>query len=146
MAKRYLEDDIKLNTDFDEPMVMYLSKDTKDMDYQEKFTLFLKTVHVITKDVHDNQTRKDLIEMCKEYYHGNEREIHFLDEFSRTYKSEQALSWYMRESCLHRLLTHAFNEHNMDLLVDMYSFIVDINQDIQKQNIKETSPLKVVRK
>jgi len=124
---------------------MDLSKDVNNIEYQEKFTLFLKTVNVNAKDVYDNQTRKRLINMCEEYYDDNDNEINFIEEFSHSYKSDDAISWYMRGFCLHRLLSHAFNDHDMTLLVDMYSFIVDINRNIQEQSIKQSSSLRVFR-
>jgi tetratricopeptide (TPR) repeat protein len=126
-------------------MVMDLVENVNEMEYQEKFRLFLKTVHVNANDIYDNQTQKHLIDMCHDYYDGNDQEISFINEFSRSYKSDQAISWYMRESCLHRLLSHAFNDHNMSLLVDMYSFIVDIHRNIQKQSVKQSSALRVFR-
>jgi tetratricopeptide (TPR) repeat protein len=145
MAKRYLEDDIRLHTDLDDPMVINFSKEINNMEYQEKFTLFLQTVNINAEDIYDKQTRKRLINMCEEYYDGNDKEINFIEEFSLSYQPEQAISWYMRESCLHRLLTRAFNEQDMNLLVDMYSFIVDINRDLQKKKIKQSSSLRVFR-
>jgi hypothetical protein len=145
MAKRYLEDDIEMHTDLDDPIVMDIFQEIHDMEYQEKFTLFLKTVNVNANNIYDKQTRKRLIEMCEDYYEDNDKEINFIEEFSRSYKPEQAISWYMRESCLHRLLSRAFIDHDMSLLVDMYSFIVDINRNLQKQSIKQPSSLRVFR-
>lgn len=126
-------------------MVMSFPNDIDGIDYQERFSLFLKTINTNAKNIYDNQTRKNLIKMCEEYYDDNDKETDFIEEFSRTYKPEQAISWYMRETCLHRLLSRAFTEHDMNILVDMYSFIVDIQRNLQKQNIKQSSPLRVFR-
>jgi tetratricopeptide (TPR) repeat protein len=145
MAKRYLEDDITVHTDLDDPVMIDLSNDVSNVDYREKFTLFLKTVNVNATNIHDNLTRKRLIKMCKEYYEGNENEISFMKKFSQSYKSEEAIAWYMRGSCLHRLLSRAFNDHDLSVLVDMYSFIVDINRNLKQQCIKQSSPLRVFR-
>jgi tetratricopeptide (TPR) repeat protein len=145
MAKRYLEDDITVHTDLDDPVMIDLSNDVSNVDYREKFTLFLKTVNVNATNIHDNLTRKRLIKMCKEYYEGNENEISFMKKFSQSYKSEEAITWYMRGSCLHRLLSRAFNDHDLSVLVDMYSFIVDINRNLKQQCIKQSSPLRVFR-
>ena len=140
MAKRYMEDDIKLHTDFDEPIVI-----DDNAEYREKFLLFLKTVNVNAKDIHDKQTRKHLITMCMEYYRDNENEKSFMKNFSQSYKPEEAISWYMRGSCLHRLLSRAFIDQDMSVLVDMHSFIVDINRHILTQGIKQSSPIRVFR-
>ena len=145
MAKRYLEDDVKVQTDLDDPVVIDLPNDENNKEYREKFALFLKTVNVNAKEIYDSQTRKRLINMCMEYYDGNENEINFMKKFSQSYKPEEATSWYMRGSCLHRLLSRAFNDQDMSVLVDMYSLIVDINRTLKKQGVKQSSPLRVFR-
>lgn len=145
MAKRYLEDDVKVQTDLDDPVVIDLPNDENNKEYREKFALFLKTVNVNAKEIYDSQTRKRLINMCMEYYDGNENEINFMKKFSQSYKPEEATSWYMRGSCLHRLLSRAFNDQDMSVLVDMYSLIVDINRTLKKQGVKQSSPLCVFR-
>lgn len=145
MAKRYLEDDIEIHTDLDEPMVMDLLDTKIAVDYQEKFILFLKTVYVHANSIYETQVRHRLIDTCTTYYEGNAKETNFLKDFYKAYKSEQAISWYMRDSCLHRILACAFIEHDIGLLADMYSFIVDINRNIQQQSIKSSTPLRVYR-
>ena len=142
MAKRYLEDDIKMHVDFDEPIVLDLGSSD---DSREAFDLFVKTVHVITSDIYDTSTRARLIKVCKEYYRGNRKESVFIDEFNTAYKPDQALAWYMRGSCLNRLLARAFVERDIGVLVDMYSFIVDINRQIGQQSIRQPTPLRVYR-
>jgi tetratricopeptide (TPR) repeat protein len=125
---------------------MDIYEEMNNLDYQEKFNLFLKIVNVKVNNIYDNQTRNRLIDICEEYYDGNNKEISFLEEFSHSYKSEQAISWYLRESCLHRLLSHAFIDYDMNLLVDMYSFIVDINRNLKQQCTKQqSSSLRVFR-
>jgi tetratricopeptide (TPR) repeat protein len=124
---------------------MDIFEEMNDLEYREKFCLFLKIVNVKANNIYDNQTQNRLIDICEEYYDGNDKETSFLEEFSRSYKSEQAISWYMRESCLHRLLSRAFIDHDMSLLVDMYSFIVDIHRNLQQQCTKQPSSLRVFR-
>lgn len=145
MAKRYLEDDVKLHADFDDPMVMSFDNQTSDIKYREKFNLFVQTVNVSASDIYDNETRARLMDLCSDYYDGNEQELDFLVQFSLRYKCEQALTWYMRGSCLHRLLCRAFLEHDMSILVDMYPFIADIDGNIEKSIIKQTSPVHLYR-
>ena len=145
MAKRYLEDDVKLHADFDDPMVMDFDNQTSEVEYRKKFNLFVQTVNVSASDIYDNETRTRLMDLCSEYYYGNEQELAFLEQFNRSYTFEQALTWYMRGSCLHRLLCRAFLEHDMSILVDMYSFIADIDRNIEKSTIKPTSPVHLYR-
>ncbi|CAM4757210.1 unnamed protein product [Rotaria magnacalcarata] len=144
-AKRYLEDDVKMHTDLDEPMIMNFNEDDNESESQKRFNLFLKVVNTKANNVYDNQTQEHLVDTYEEYYKGNDSETNFIDEFSRLYKPEDAIAWYMRGSCLHRLLTHAFNEQNMRLLVDMYSFIVDVNRNIKTKSLTQSSKLHVFR-
>ncbi|CAF2610615.1 unnamed protein product [Rotaria sp. Silwood2] len=144
-AKRYLEDDVKIHTDLDDPMIMDIVTEENNLEYQEQFALFLKIVNVNAKDIYDSQTRDRLIETYLEYYEGNDSEISFIDEFAESYKPETAILWYMRGSCLHRLLSRAFIDQDMSVLIDMYSFIVDINRNIKKQSMNQSSKLRVYR-
>ncbi|CAF3386784.1 unnamed protein product [Rotaria socialis] len=144
-AKRYLEDDVKMHTDLDEPMIMNFNEDDNESESQERFNLFLKVVNTKADDVYDDRTQKHVIDTYEEYYKGNDSETNFIDEFSRLYKAEDAITWYMRGSCLHRLLARAFNEQNMCLLVDMYSFIVDVNRNIKTKSLTQSSKLHVFR-
>ncbi|CAF4563733.1 unnamed protein product [Rotaria sp. Silwood1] len=144
-AKRYLEDDIKIHTDLDDPMIVNIATVKNNLEYQEKFDLFSKIVNVNAKDIYDRQIRDRLIETYLEYYEGNDSEVNFIDELADSYKPENAISWYMRGTCLHRLLSRAFTDQDMSVLVDMYSFIVDINRNIKKQSVNQSSTLRVFR-
>ena len=149
MAKRYLEDDVKLHADFDDPMVMDFpaakANQPSEIDYREKFNLFAQTVNVSASDIYDEETRTRLMDLCSKYYAGNEQEISFLEQFGRSYKAEQALVWYTRGSCLNRLLCRAFLEQDMSILVDMYSFIADIDRNIQNSSAKKATPVHLYR-
>ncbi|CAF0981918.1 unnamed protein product [Rotaria sordida] len=144
-VKRYLEDDIKMHTDLDDPMIIDIATDNNNLEYRERFILFLKIVNVNAKDIYDSRIRRRLIETYKKYYENNDSEVSFIEEFSISYKPEKATLWYIRGSCLHRLLSRAFIEQDMNVLVDMYSFIVDINQNIKNQCINQSSTLRVYR-
>lgn len=134
-----------MHTDFDEPMVMDLLATKDDTNYQNKFTLFLKAVYTHTNGIYDLEVRHRLIDTCTPYYQGNLKETEFLKDFYRTYKPEEAISWYMRDCCLHRILARAFIERDISLLANMYSFIVDINRNIQQKSVKVSSILRVYR-
>lgn len=149
MARRYLEDDVKLHTDFDDPIVIDISDDstssTEEIDYREKFRLFIQTVHVNATDIYDRRTSERLIDICLDYYDGNDKETNVIEDFHVNYKSEEALTWYMHGSCFHRLLSRAFLEHDFSILVDMYSFIVDIDRSIGKQMSNENTKISLYR-
>ena len=128
---------MKLHSDFDDPIVIDIPDHSyslpEQMEYREKFNLFVQTVHVNATDIYDARTRERLIDICLTYYDGNEKETKAIEDFNTNYKSEEALSWYIRGSCFHRLLSRAFLEHDFSILVDMYSLIVDIDRCIGKQ-------------
>ena len=146
-AKRYLEDDVRLQANLDNVVVIDLPGDD-EKQYREKFALFLATINANTDNVNSSSAgRTHLIEMCSEYYDGNIEETDFIEEFSRSYKPDMAISWYLRQSCFGRLLSRAFTIHDMNLLVDMYPFIVDLNRNIQKEQSlpQSSSVLQVFR-
>ena len=75
---------------------------------------------------------KDLINLCKDEYKGNENELNIIREFEADYSSDRAIWWYTRETFLYRLLNKAFRIPNLDLLLTFRFFIRDIQRLIER--------------
>ena len=43
-----------------------------------------------------------MLSTCRDYYRDNQTELKNIDEFDRTYKSIDAISWYMKETLIHK--------------------------------------------
>lgn len=126
-------------------MVLGIEDIDEDLAYKEKFSLFVKLVNCKAKDIYDSETRDFLIKTYSKIYEGNETEKQMIDQFSNSYAPEDAISWYTRGFCLRRLLTCAFNEQNMKVLADMFSFIVDVNRNIKANSSISASRQRLYR-
>ena len=74
----------------------------------------------------------DLINVCKNEYHSEPKELNIIREFESNYSSTQALWWYTRDSCFSRLLTKALYTKNLTLLSLFGFFIRDIQEHLQR--------------
>jgi tetratricopeptide (TPR) repeat protein len=81
--------------------------------------------------------KNELISLCKSEYKENKEELKIINEFAQYYSSNQAISWYTRESFLYKMLTKAFKIQNINLLF-LFRYII---HDIQCQLEENTDSL-----
>ncbi|UJR32366.1 hypothetical protein I4U23_019828 [Adineta vaga] len=72
----------------------------------------------------------ELFNFCKEYYKHNPTELDLIEEFTKTYSSNQAIWWYTRECFLFRLVNKALRVQNIDLLYLLRFVIADVGQQL----------------
>ncbi|CAF0719862.1 unnamed protein product [Rotaria sp. Silwood1] len=87
--------------------------------------------------------KNKLILQCKEKYNGIHNELKLIQEFQENYSSDKALSWYMKDSFIYRILNEALRTQNIDLLFLFRFFIHDMRQEIIQNQF--TSPIQVYR-
>lgn len=75
--------------------------------------------------------RRELIDLCRKFYQGNEIELANVDQFEKHYQANRALWWYTKESFVYRLLNKALRTCNIDLLYAFRFFIRDLDQQLQ---------------
>jgi len=84
-----------------------------------------------------------LIQLCKKEYENNPKELVFVGEFEKDYRSDKALWWYTRDSFLYRMLNKALRVQNIDLLFLLRFVIGDIYQQLkQVMSIDELNTLR----
>lgn len=75
----------------------------------------------------------DLISLARREYEGNEYELEIIDEFEKTYKKNQAISWYLRSCFLSKMLNKAILVPEPDMLYYYRFFIQDLFEQIQNE-------------
>ena len=84
-----------------------------------------------------------MIQLCKKEYENNPKELVFVGEFEKDYRSDKALWWYTRDSFLYRMLNKALRVQNIDLLFLLRFVIGDIYQQLkQVMSIDELNTLR----
>ena len=53
---------------------------------------------------HEKQALRDLVTYCRNHYSDNTAELHIIDEFSRSYRSNNPIWWYTRHSFTYQML------------------------------------------
>ena len=92
--------------------------------------LFKKTLLDIEHD--REKAVRDLVAYCQEKYVENTIQLNLISEFSRDYRSNEAIRWYTREGFTYQMLNRALRLLEADIIVNMGFFIHDLHQQIQQ--------------
>jgi tetratricopeptide (TPR) repeat protein len=90
-------------------------------------------IEVLIRMHHKLSDRKELLDLCKNTCKGNNYQLDILNEFEKTYKCENAIWWYTRESCLYRILNKALRFQDYDTLFAFRFFITDIAKQLKNE-------------
>ncbi|CAF4279288.1 unnamed protein product, partial [Adineta steineri] len=74
--------------------------------------------------------RTQLISLCQNIYKDNKIQLNHIKEFEKTYISNQALSWYMKDIFLSKILNKALSIQNIDILFLYRFFLYDIREQL----------------
>ncbi|CAF4226838.1 unnamed protein product [Rotaria socialis] len=100
------------------------------------FMWFQLFIEVLLRMHHKSNDRKELLDICKKSYRGNQQEMEIIDEFEKNYKAENAVWWYTRESCFYRMMNKALRVQDFDMLFSFRFFITDIAKRIRNEHEK----------
>ena len=117
--------------DQDQRSIRYLNKE------QTEFHFFRSFKYILTEhQIDDEQANHEMIDICRHYYRGNEKELKYIDEFKRTYKEEDAIYWYTKQTFVYRLVNKALRTEDIEALIILRFFIRDLSKNLKnKYNI-----------
>ncbi|CAF2251126.1 unnamed protein product [Rotaria magnacalcarata] len=75
-----------------------------------------------------NESKHEMIDRCRMYYRGNEKEIKNIAEFEKGYTPNQAIRWYTRDSFIYKLINKALRTDDIDSLYNYRFYIVDLSK------------------
>jgi hypothetical protein len=78
-----------------------------------------------------DQSKNIWLTQCREYYHGDTKELKKINKFSEEYKSDEAILWYTKDSFVHRLLNRAFRTDDITAWYLSRYLIIDISQQLE---------------
>ena len=88
----------------------------------------------VLKDIPSSeQTTKDMLDMCADYYRDNTSQLALIEEFRSTYRPHEAIRWYTRDTFLYRRLNAALRTEDIDALILFRPFIVDLCRQIEDE-------------
>ncbi|CAF1272539.1 unnamed protein product [Rotaria sp. Silwood1] len=75
-----------------------------------------------------------MIRICRNYYRRNLTELANIDEFDHTYRSSDAISWYMKETFLYKQVNDE-KKSNKNNNKKKWKFFRFINKTLQTQDV-----------
>jgi hypothetical protein len=64
----------------------------------------------------------------------NKSDQETLKEFDESYRRDQSIDWYTRETCIYKILNKALRTQNIDQIVPFRIFIGDLNQQLSVEH------------
>jgi hypothetical protein len=93
---------------------------SRDINRQDPSFMYAQLLKEILLNDHleetDEQTKRDMIIFCRQFYTGNERELNIFNEFEREFFPEHAIYWYTRECFIYKILNKALWTLELDIL------------------------------
>jgi tetratricopeptide (TPR) repeat protein len=84
------------------------------------------------------EAKKEMLEKCRLYYSGNQKQLALIDEFERNYNAENAIQWYTKSCFLFRLLNKALRTEDIEVLYTFRYFIIDLSASLKAANDDNT--------
>jgi hypothetical protein len=91
-----------------------------------EFLWFHVFKHVVIHLPHDESAKKEMLDASRRYYRDNPHELERIDQFERSYKSEEAIQWYTKNSFVYRLINKALRTEDIEQLYLFRYFIQDL--------------------
>ena len=110
---------------------------TKDLEKQSaEFLWFQLFNYIILHLPRDVQAQKQMLDICRHYYRDNRIRLQEINEFQRSYRPEEAISWYTKQSFLYKLVNKALRTEDIDQLYVFRFFISDLSKSLIEEHKK----------
>ncbi|CAF3857538.1 unnamed protein product [Rotaria sp. Silwood1] len=112
-------------------------KSTKDLSNDSAHFLWFQLFRYVIARLPRNQNAKQqMIQICKEYYRGNTKQMKLIYDFEKNYQSTDAIRWYSKQSFVYKLINKALRIEDIDLLYAFRFFIVDLSENLRREHEK----------
>ncbi|CAF1480183.1 unnamed protein product [Adineta ricciae] len=106
-------------------------KSMRDLSRESGSFIFLQLIKQVIKRMAMNNgsaddSKQEMVDKCRLYYRGNEKELENIKEFDKHYTPNQAIKWYTRDSFVYKLINKALRTEDIDSLYTYRFYIVDI--------------------
>ncbi|CAF1281709.1 unnamed protein product [Adineta steineri] len=82
----------------------------------------------------DKLSKKQMLDMCRDYYKNNKQQLKKIEEFRNTYTREKAIEWYTHDCFLYKLLNKALRTEDIESLFTFRFFSIDLCSAIEQEN------------
>ncbi|CAF1414160.1 unnamed protein product [Adineta steineri] len=106
------------------------NKKLDQLDPSFMYTQILKEI-LLTINFEDKYF-EEFITYCREVYVDDEHELKDVNQLQTTYKNHIPIWWYTWDAFLYRMLNQALRLVDVDMIIRMGFFIIDLHRDIQR--------------
>ncbi|CAF1632520.1 unnamed protein product, partial [Adineta ricciae] len=104
-----------------------------DLNTLDPSFMYSQILKQILLEFNDNeQARRAFIQLCREQYIDNARELVIINQFEHDYERHSPAWWYTRECFLYKMLNKALRTQNFDISYQIGFFIRDLHRQIEQ--------------
>ncbi|CAF1200599.1 unnamed protein product [Rotaria sp. Silwood1] len=107
-------------------------KATRDLSKEAGSFIFFQLFKNILKHMPTTgEAKKTMITTCRNYYHGNLTELVNIDEFDRTYKSADAIPWFIKDTFINKFINKVLRTEDVSVLYQFRFYIMDLSEQLE---------------
>ena len=91
------------------------------------FHLLLQALYRLPRT---DEARFRMIQACINHYADNTTQLRVIEEFKDTYKPDQCVNWYTRDSFVYRIINRALRKQNIETIFTFFPFIGDLHDQV----------------
>jgi tetratricopeptide (TPR) repeat protein len=101
-----------------------------------EFLWFQLFKQIITQLPETKQTKQEMIQMCKRYYHTNTKQLQLIKQFDKEYQPDAAIRWYSKKTFIYKLINKALRDKDIEQLQTFRFFIDDLSLNLYREHDK----------
>ena len=82
----------------------------------------------------DKSAKQQMIDVCRQYYQGSDRELSQINEFERTYTKSDCIRWYTRETFVYKMVNKALRTEDIQQLHTFRFYINDLSSKLAEES------------
>lgn len=121
---------------------------TKDLKVEFPLLLWSQLLLDVLKCFPNDRERalKEILDVYKHCCTGSNADLKEIELFSATYEAEKnAVFWYTKNNCVHRILNEALRTGNIDYLYSFRFFIIDLVEQLKQERLKDNGVITLYR-
>lgn len=115
------------------------------ISFLQRFQLFK---HVIQNSHHDDKAKEEMLSACRKHYQNDPKTLENIDEFDKTYREEESIQWYTKNTFVYKLINAALRTEDIEQLYVFRYYIADLSRklaqefkNLQKESKERKIPL-----
>ncbi|CAF1585016.1 unnamed protein product [Didymodactylos carnosus] len=96
------------------------------------FMWYQLVIDILLHSSEESNGKNEMLNVCRIHYRTNETYLGKIDEFERTYKKEDAISWHTKDSFLYKVINLALQKQSINIIYKFRLFLKDLYDQLCK--------------